>query len=50
MIIYCNYNLNLTTFQIVFHQPTSQENVMGFQMNKMSFCYRTGHWFHTCPL
>jgi len=34
MIIYCNYNLNQTTFPIVFHQPTSQENVMGFQSKK----------------
>ena len=34
----CNYNLNRTTFQIVFHKPTSQtlcQNIMGFQIKKL---------------
>ena len=35
MIIYCNYYLNWTTFQIVFHKTTSQENVKGFQIKKI---------------
>jgi len=37
MIIYCNYYLNQSTFQIVFHKLTS---LWGFEWN------RTGHWFH----
>ncbi len=32
MIIFCNCHLNLNTFQIVCHKATSQENVMGFQI------------------
>ncbi len=32
MIIFCNYHLNLTNFQIVCHISTSQENVMEFQI------------------
>ncbi len=32
MIIFCNCHLNLNNFQIVCHKATSQENVMGFQI------------------
>ncbi len=32
MIIFCNCHLNLNNFQIVSHKATSQENVMGFQI------------------
>ncbi len=32
MIIFCNFHLNLNHFQIVCHKATSQENVMGFQI------------------
>ncbi len=32
MIIFCNCHLNLNHFQIVCHKATSQENVMGFQI------------------
>ncbi len=32
MIIFCNCHLNLNNFQIVCHKTTSQENVMGFQI------------------
>ncbi len=32
MIIFCNCHLNLNIFQIVCHKATSQENVMGFQI------------------
>ncbi len=30
--LFCNCHLNLNTFQIVCHKATSQENVMGFQI------------------
>ncbi len=32
MIIFCNCHLNLNHFQIGCHKATSQENVMGFQI------------------
>ncbi len=32
MIIFCSCHLNLSTFQIVCHKETFQENVIGFQI------------------
>ncbi len=32
MILFCDYHLNLNHFQIVCHKATSQENIMGFQI------------------
>ncbi len=32
IILFCNCHLNLNNFQIVCHKATSQENVMGFQI------------------
>ncbi len=56
MIIFCNCHLNLNNFLIVCHKVTSQENVMGFQIqiwlavmkqDIISYTSRTKSMFNT---